>query len=475
MTEAGEDAVRLRWLPLRQSITARLVWMSAASALLIFALTGMVLYTVLKGELLRHERDGLVTTLNDISYQIARAGNTERWGRVQAKLATLSQADQHVSFWISSSDARFTYGDLSRLAPQAIRADEGNSVGRLHLPGRRYPLHIMTRTLPAFEERPAVDVTVGVDGEPYFEMRRTFLLATSVFSLLGIVLAVISSYWIARAGLAPLRQMSDRAQSFSPRRLSARMPVEAMPQELSVLALAFNGALDRIEDAYTQLEAFNADVAHELRTPLANLIGETQVALARERSAGEFKDVLQSNLEELDRIRSIVNDMLFLARSDQGEAATARVPARVADEVQKTVDFFEFVLDDSGMRIEVAGDTEATAMMETALFKRALTNLIQNAIQHSPEGALLRIDIACQEETVRVAVSNPGKTIDEHHLPRLFDRFYRVDSARQDINGSHGHGLGLAIVKAVARMHGGRAFASSKEGVNSIGFTIARQ
>jgi two-component system heavy metal sensor histidine kinase CusS len=96
------------------------------------------------------------------------------------------------------------------------------------------------------------------------------------------------------------------------------------------LADAFNGALERIEQAYTQLEAFNADVAHELRTPLANLIGETQVALARERSAGEFKDVLQSNLEELDRIRSIVNDMLFLARSDQGEAATARVPASVA-------------------------------------------------------------------------------------------------------------------------------------------------
>jgi len=460
-------------LPLRQSITARLVLMSAASALFIFALAGIVLYTVLKGELMRHERDGLFTTLNDISYQISRAGNTERWGRVQLKLATLTQADQHVSFWIDSKDARFTYGDLTHLRSSQV-ADDGKSVGRLHLPGRQYPVHIMSRTLPAFEERPEVQVTVGVDGAPYFEMRRTFLLATTVFSLLGIVLAVISSYWIARAGLAPLRRMSARAQNFTPRKLSARMPVESLPQELSVLAEAFNGALGRIQEAYTQLEAFNADVAHELRTPLANLIGETQVALARERSAGEFKGVLQSNLEELDRIRSIVNDMLFLARSDQGEAATARVPARLADEVQKTVDFFEFVLDDASMIITVAGDTEASAMMETALFKRALTNLIQNAIQHSPVGALIRIDISNQEETVRVAVTNPGAPIDEQHLPRLFDRFYRVDSARQDINGSHGHGLGLAIVKAVARMHGGRAFAYSHGGYNSIGFTIAR-
>ncbi|WP_050468860.1 heavy metal sensor histidine kinase [Herbaspirillum chlorophenolicum] len=464
---------RQRFLPLRQSITARLVWMSAASALFIFALTGIVLYTVLKGELLRHERDGLVTTLNDISFQISRAGNTERWSRVQLKLAALSQADQRVSFWISCDDERFRYGDLSRLKHEAIDQDN-NTVGMLRVPGKEYPLHTMTRTLPAFEERPEVRVTVGIDTEPYFEMRRTFLVATFTFSLLGIVLAVISSYWIARAGLAPLRRMSVRAQSFSPRKLSARMPVESLPEELSVLAHAFNGALERIEDAYTQLEAFNADVAHELRTPLANLIGETQVALARERSAGEFKGVLQSNLEELDRIRSIINDMLFLARSDQGEAATSLVHARVADEVQKTVDFFEFVLDDAGMGITVSGDIESTAMMETALFKRALTNLIQNAIQHSPPGALIRIDIAARDGGVRIAVTNPGQAIDARHLPRLFDRFYRVDTSRQDINGSHGHGLGLAIVKAVARMHGGRAFASSEDGFNSIGFTISQ-
>ncbi|RAM62741.1 histidine kinase [Herbaspirillum rubrisubalbicans] len=479
MTEAQPAATpatgKRRRLPLRQSITARLVLMSAASALLIFAVAGVALYTVLKGELLRHERDGLITTLNDISYQIERAGNTERWSRVQMKLAALSQGDQHVFFWIASDNAQFTFGDLTRLNPAAISQDEGKSVGRLHLPGRSYPLHIMTRTLPALDDRPEVRVTVGVDGAPYFEMRRTFLLATTISSLLGIVLAVISSYWIARAGLAPLRRMSARAQSFSPRKLSARMPVEALPEELSVLADAFNGALERIEQAYTQLEAFNADVAHELRTPLANLIGQTQVALARERSAGEFKDVLQSNLEELDRIRSIVNDMLFLARSDQGEAATARVPARVAEEVRKTVDFFEFVLDDAGMNITVTGDTTTTATMETSLFKRALTNLIQNAIQHSPQGAQLRIDIASGQDMVSVAVTNPGPAIDEQHLPRLFDRFYRVDSARQDINGSHGHGLGLAIVKAVARMHGGRAFASSSDGHNTIGFTIARQ
>jgi two-component system heavy metal sensor histidine kinase CusS len=164
MSEPAAKPVKKRRLPLRQSITARLVLMSAASALLIFAVAGVALYTVLKGELLRHERDALFTTLNDISYQIERAGNTERWARVQLKLSTLSQADQHVFFWIASDDARYTYGDLTRLSPSAINHADGKLVGRLHLPGRAYPLHIMTRTLPPFEDRPEVRVTVGVDG-----------------------------------------------------------------------------------------------------------------------------------------------------------------------------------------------------------------------------------------------------------------------------------------------------------------------
>ncbi|MFL9926151.1 heavy metal sensor histidine kinase [Herbaspirillum lusitanum] len=463
----------LQRLTARHSITARLVWMSAASALFIFALTGAVLYTVLKGELLRHERDGLLTTVNDISYMVSRAGTTDRWGRVQLKLDTLSQSDPRVSFWVTSDDPRFRYGDISRLKDLSYDAV---NVGLQHVEGKEYPLHTMTKVLMPLDERPEVKLTVGIDTEPYFEMRRTFLIATTSLSLLGIMLAILFSYWIARAGLAPLRRMSQGAKTFSPKTLSKRMEVDALPGELSDLAQAFNGALERIEYAYTQLEAFNADVAHELRTPLANLIGETQVALSRERSAEEFQYVLQSNLEELDRIRSIINDMLFLARSDQGEAATSLIRSVVANEVQKTIEFFEFVLDDMQMSVTVSGDTGASVMMETALFRRALTNLLQNAIQHSVSGASINVNIALSEQdgSVQLTVANPGAPIDSRHLPRLFDRFYRIDSARQDINGSHGHGLGLAIVKAVARMHGGKAFAYSTGGITSIGFTIAQ-
>jgi two-component system heavy metal sensor histidine kinase CusS len=459
---------------MRHSIIARLVMMFAAAALVIFSLIGGVLYAVVKNELLRHERDGLVTTFNDIEYMVSRIGTVERWARVQAKLDTLTPADGKVRFWVFSDDPQFSYGkDLAELHDFDY---DPNNIGRLRIKGKEFPMHTLTKVLPAYLDRPAIRLTIGVDTEPYFETLRTFVVAMIGLSLAGIFLVILFGYWIARAGLQPLKKMSDKAQTLSPQTLSERLTVSALPDELSDLAQAFNGALDRMENAYKQLEAFNADVAHELRTPLANLIGETQVALSRERSAPEFEIVLQSNLEELDRLRSIINDMLFLARCDQGEAATSLVYTAIADEVQKTIEFFEFVLDEMQMSVEVVGDVDAKSMIETALFRRALTNLLQNAIQHSPAGARITVSIDAQQQDVQqrvqVAVSNPGEPIEQRHLPRLFDRFYRVDSARRDFDGVHGHGLGLAIVKAIALMHGGTAFANSRGGKTTIGFTV---
>jgi two-component system heavy metal sensor histidine kinase CusS len=455
---------------MKRSIAARLTLMFAIAALVVFFVIGSVLYFVIKGELLRHERDGLYTTFNDIEYMMDRIGTADRWSRVRTKLDSITPADGKVRFWVFSDDPAFSYGkDLVDL--HDFDYDQGN-IGRLSIKGKKYPMHTLTKIVPAFQSRPAVRLTVGVDTEPYFETLHIFVVAMISVSLMGTLLVIFLGYWIARTGLRPLQKMSSTAQTLSPQTLSERLELSALPNELSDLATAFNGALDRMQNAYTQLEAFNADVAHELRTPLANLIGETQVALSRERSAPEFQNVLQSNLEELDRLRSIINDMLFLARSDQGEAATSLTQTLIADEVQKTLEFFEFVLDDKEISASVVGDIEADAKIETALFRRALTNLLQNAIQHSAPGAHIRVQIAKLSEAIAIGVSNPGTSIEEVHIPRLFDRFYRIDAARHDNYQLHGHGLGLAIVKAVANMHGGNTFANSSNGVTTIGFTV---
>jgi two-component system heavy metal sensor histidine kinase CusS len=271
-------------------------------------------------------------------------------------------------------------------------------------------------------------------------------------------------------GLRPLAQLSADAQDIGPDNRGQRLRMPAQPLELAELGSSFNSALDRLDTAYTQLESFNADVAHELRTPLANLIGQTQVALSRERDAGQLREVLQSNLEELERLRTIVSDMLFLARAERGERAARRTRTSLAREIDKTVEFFDVLLDDAGLEVRVEGD--ASAAIETSLFHRAVTNLLQNAIQHAPRGARILARIDSTDEGARISVSNPSQAIPPEQLPRLFDRFYRVDASRP--NSDANHGLGLAIVKAIASMHGGGVFARSEAGVTTVGFSLGR-
>ncbi|MDE2296821.1 MAG: TolC family protein [Burkholderiales bacterium] len=144
-----------------------------------------------------------------------------------------------------------------------------------------------------------------------------------------------------------------------------------------------------------------------------------------------------------------------------------------AGEVEKTIEFFEFVLDDLGTTVELEGELQVRATTNTALFRRALSNLLQNAIEHSAPGSRLAVNIARRAGAVWIGVANPGATIAAEHLPRLFDRFYRVDASRHDPGQHHGYGLGLAIVKAVASMHGGGVAAHGSNGLTTIGFSVS--
>lgn len=456
---------------MKRSITVRLVSMFAVAALATFSLIGAALYGVLERELTRHQDDDLNTNLQNLRYSIERTGDTDRWGRVQAKMDTLTPSDGRVRFWVLSDDPRFRYGKGLDQIERISQQRDGR--GTIRLPPHEQTLRTVSQSIAALGVRPVVRLIVGVDTEPYAHTLHAFLSALALLSASAVVLVMGLGYWIARVGLQPLQRLSREAQALRPTTLSQRLQMQRLPVELSDLATAFNGALGRLEVAYQQLEAFNADVAHELRTPLTNLIGGTQVALARQRSAAEFQEALQSNLEELERLRSIINDMLFLARADQGEAAAGLTQACVASEVEKTIEFFEFVLDDLGTTVKVEGELQVRATMNTALFRRALSNLLQNAIEHSAPGSRLAVNIARRAGAVWIGVANPGATIAAEHLPRLFDRFYRVDASRHDPGQHHGYGLGLAIVKAVASMHGGGVAATSTDGLTIIGFSVA--
>ncbi|MGE8612518.1 MAG: heavy metal sensor histidine kinase [Achromobacter veterisilvae] len=452
------------------SLKARLVVLYAVAAAVTFALTGMALYGVLDRQLDRIQQDALRTTAQEVSYSLTRSNDPERWGRFKTKLDTLTPVDGSLRFWVMSDDPAYEYG--KGLADISSLERHPDGMGRITLPDREDALRTLTVTVDPSQARPQVRLIVGMDSAPYAHTLRYFLWAMAGLSLTAILLVALLGFWVTRLGLRPLNRLSAEARALRPSALSQRLSMAELPVELEDLATSFNGALARLEGAYNQLEAFNADVAHELRTPVTNLIGQTQVALSRRRSSDDLQEVLQSNLEELDRLRAMINDMLFLARADQGEAATGRIHAVLADEVNKTAEFFEFLLDESGMRVRIDGDREASALIDTALFRRAVTNLLQNAIQYSAAGAEIAVGIQRRGEMLEVAVSNAGPPIAPEHLPHLFQRFYRVDAARRGDGAEHSHGLGLAIVKAVAAMHGGTVSASSEDGITRVAFSV---
>lgn len=280
-------------------------------------------------------------------------------------------------------------------------------------------------------------------------------LATLASGLLG---------WLAaRNGLSPLRAMKARAQAVSAQRLDERMPVDAVPVEMADLAQSLNDMLLRLQTDFERLSAFSSDLAHELRTPISNLLTETQVTLSQKRMADDYRNTLASNSEELQRLARMVSDMLFLAKTEHGLALPHPEAIALDTEVAALADFYEALAADKSLQLV----TEGAAQMEgdRLMVRRALSNLLSNAIRHAPEHGQVCISIRSTPQGAEVSVSNQGEAIALDVLPRLFDRFYRADAARRH-PASDGAGLGLAITRAIMQAHGGTVSASSANGIN---------
>jgi two-component system heavy metal sensor histidine kinase CusS len=304
-------------------------------------------------------------------------------------------------------------------------------------------------------------------------MGRRWIWILSFITLAAGALVAAGSFWHVRRALQPLRELASQTRAISARELSRRLTLADPAEELLPWIEQFNALMDRLERAVAQLEAFNADVAHELRTPLAALIGETEVMLTRERSPEALRETLASNLEEMQRLSALVNDMLFLASADRGAQARRGAPVSLAALASEVAEFHEAAFEEAGLKLQVEGD--ATLAVDEPLFKRAVSNLLGNAARFAEHGSTVHLCIEPdQPEAVRIEVRNAGAPIEAEHLPRLFDRFFRADSSRCcPETGEQHHGLGLAIVAAIARMHAGRTLAECAGGTTRVGFTLA--
>ncbi|MDP2418299.1 MAG: heavy metal sensor histidine kinase [Hydrogenophaga sp.] len=318
-----------------------------------------------------------------------------------------------------------------------------------------------------------VSVVLELDTTHDHRILREAAITLLMTTLFGAAAAGFAIQWLVRRELRPLLSLTRQMDAISPQRLDQRLVVERTSKELDPWVAQFNALMDRLQSAYQQLEAFNADVAHELRTPLTALIGQTEVALSRERSTDSLCDTLASNLEEMQRLSAIVNDMLFLSQADRGAVARRNAPVSLAELAHQVAEFHEGVLDEAGLQLTVEGD--ARVSVDAPLVKRAISNLMGNASRFAEPGSTVQVkiqpDASAAGQGVRVVVENRGAVIEPQHLPHLFDRFFRAEASRVCSGETH-HGLGLAIVAAIARMHAGSTFAHSQDQVTQIGFTL---
>jgi two-component system heavy metal sensor histidine kinase CusS len=316
---------------------------------------------------------------------------------------------------------------------------------------------------------PSVTAAIAVN----IDHERAFLLALREKLWVAIALAALSTVglgWIAaRRGLAPVREMTALAERISATRLADRLSPAALPSEVRGLAKAFNQMLARLEDSFQRLSAFSSDLAHEMRTPVSNLVTQSEVALSRMRSADEYREILYSNLEEYERLARMISDMLFLAKADNGMIVPRTEIVDLAAETRELFDFYSALAEERGIGLDLAG--EGSVGGERLMIRRAISNLLSNAIRHTPRGGSVRVAIQAQPAgEVRLAVENPGEQIAPEHLPRLFDRFYRVDSSRQ--KASDGVGLGLAITKSIVDAHQGKIEATSSARATRFEITL---
>jgi len=283
-----------------------------------------------------------------------------------------------------------------------------------------------------------------------------FALVLAGALLPGIVVSTMIAIAVTKRGLRPLQQLTQSLERIDPSHLNERLSKATWPRELQPVATAFDEMLARLEDSFTHLSQFSADLAHELRTPISNIRGEAEVTLTRPRTSENYRNVIESITGECERLSGIVENLLFLARAEATDRQIQKDIFPVRPVIEKIASYYRTIAEERGISITNEGDGDVYA--DPLLFDRALSNLLDNALRFTPDRGKITIRSRSRNDRTELAVEDTGSGIAPHHLSRIFDRFYRVDSSRS----SKGTGLGLALVKSITDLHGGSATATSE-------------
>ncbi len=452
-----------------ETLASRLAAGYALAGLVFIFLATASLYLLLLRELDKSTSLFIADKLNVVRTLLRE--RPENWNALREEIELESSARQYQRFYIRLLDGRrhallTTPGmaeeiDLSRLSTEVRnRGSSGFEIIGKH--GTTFRVaSAVTPVGRAATSEDVVQIAVDVSQEKellagYRHWFWTILLAACAFlPLIG--------YRIARQGIRPVEEMAATARRISSLNLRERIQPEGYPFELAALAATFNKMLDGLEDSFERISRFSADIAHDLRTPVNNIRGEAEVALARARSVDEYREVLGSCLEEAVRLSNLIGDLLFLARAESPLALLRRERTDVAQLLGRVREYYEASAADAGVSLTTSCPSEPViAAIDKSMMERALSNLVSNAVAHTPSGGSIVMSANTDRSHLHIEVEDTGIGIPPEALPRVFDRFFRIDASRSQMFG--GTGLGLAIVQSITLLHGGHVHIASEPG-----------
>lgn len=439
--------------PSERSLRRRLSQWLAALAFLVFSAVSSAIYVLIEHDLYTRQNEAMAQKAQTVKHLLEEALKDGDIANLQHRFTdffmghaelSLALTDGSGAAWYESRNAATTGNALHE------RSIQFDLTGEF---GKAAPI--------------TAKLSLNIDNDK--RLLRQLALYLISFTLICTLLVALGASILTRLALAPIGTLVRKTQTLGADSLHERLDTTDQPNELQPLISQFNQLLSRLEQAYEQQEGFNADVAHELNTPLSTLVTSAELVLRKSHDESMLRETLSSSLEELHRLSAIVKDMLFLSNAQRSGAMRRIDVTSLAAIASEVAEYHEAAMTESGLSIAIYGDADGN--LDTSLIKRAISNLLDNARRYATRGSIISIEIAWERSgVIRIAVVNEGKAVAASELVRVFDRFYRADASRA--HSEIHHGLGLSIVAAIAHMHGGAPFAVSKCGRTTVGMLL---
>ena len=441
----------------RLSLTTRMSLMFMLAVTAVLTVAGVSFNHLSQHHFKMLDQEALNEKLHSTQRILGELKSTDQFGELKPELQALLGAHRNLTAVILDDDGRLLFADPGPVnVPEEFLTTTNNNFWEWQNQEQMFR-GLTAQAMVTGRDKPLTVILIFDVTEHMFffeTLQRWFWIGLVISALVSAGLG----WLVAGSGMRPIRQVTKVAASMSAKSLKERIPLASVPKELQQMVSSFNAMLSRLDDAFVRLSNFSADIAHELRTPVSNLMIHTEVVLSRKRDIEDYEDNLYSNLDDLKRMSRMIDDMLFLAKSDNGLIPHEDKPIDLLEVVEKLLEYYRLLADERGINLTVSGGGSVRG--DVLMLHRAISNLLSNALRYTPEGRTINVDIQQRSTSTFVVVENPGETIAPEHLEKLFDRFYRADPARREGSPSNA-GLGLSITRSIVEAHEGKIWCTS--------------